>query len=253
MKMDAAINIGNSNIGIAVAANDHRKVWRIATDLKNPASEIAKIFSRFHKLVDRCILSSVKPDLTETVCDALQPFCRIQPIVASLENGFLLDYSCYEGLLGIDRAICCEAAYLQTQTPFIVVDSGTATTLNIVDDKNCFIGGMIFPGVQMGLSALSENTALLPHMQPKSYVPLIGTNTEECLLAGTVYGTALLLDNAISNVWSRLGMTGETIITGGNASAILSVIRTKYHYEENLIFKGLLTILERNTKQCRFI
>jgi type III pantothenate kinase len=243
--MDMAISIGNSNIRIAANSNHHLKTWRIAVDAPNMADDIANDISLLQEPISRCIVSSVKPDLTATICDCIISACSIEPIIAALETGFLLDYSCYKGILGIDRPICCEAAYLQIQTPFIVVDLGTATTLNVVDCKSRFVGGLILPGVQMGLSALYDNTALLPHVQLQSAAPLIGQNTKECILAGAVYGTALLLDSLIARIWSEIGVEGKTIVTGGSASGIIPAMQTACGYDEHLIIKGLFAILDR--------
>ena len=109
------------------------------------------------------------------------------------------------------------------------------------------------PGVQMGLSALSDNTALLPHIQLESFGGTIGRDTKECLLSGAVHGTAMLLDKAIANIWSILESTGTSVITGGNASIILPIMETQCIYEKDLILKGLFSILNKENEALEWI
>ena len=242
--MNMAISIGNSNVRVAVAQAQTLQTWQfpIAGDA---AYELHNIFSVLREPVAACILSSVQPDITKSIRNAVRPHCLQEPIVASTASGFALDYSGYDGLLGIDRAICCEAVYLSQQTPFVMIDLGTATTINVVDAESRFIGGMILPGVQMGLAALSKGTALLPHADLRPASPLLGRNTTECLLSGAIYGTASLLDAAINRIWANMGMRGHTVITGGNAPFVIPAMQTPCQYEEHLIMTGLFTILER--------
>ena len=245
-ELDMAISIGNSNIRVAAAFEQSLQIWKIAVAAEDLSDKLKNICSTAERPLKRCIISSVKPELTDMIYRTLHPLCRSKPIVASLGPRFLLDYSGYNGLLGIDRAICCEAAYLLQKTPFIMIDLGTASTINVIDNKKRFIGGLIFPGVQMGLSALSEKTALLPHADLQLAAPLLGQNTNDCLLSGAIHGTALLLDNAISRIWESMDTTGRTVITGGNAPFIMPSMKATCQYEENLIIKGLFAILDRN-------
>jgi len=244
--VNLAIDIGNSTIRVATALEQQiGEVWQISSKTKDVAGELVQILARLKKPVQKSIIASVKPELNNTVYHVVRSFCRSEPVFASLKQGFSLDYSCYEGLLGIDRALCCEAANQLTAPPFVVVDLGTATTINLVDENRRFRGGLIFPGVQMGLAALANNTALLPPVQPEPAVPLIGQNTRECLLAGAVHGTALFLDKAIAKIWSQLGREGATVITGGSAPVITPHLETRSILEPNLLVKGLFTVLNR--------
>lgn len=243
--MDLAISIGNSTLRMATVCDQQiSNVWQINSKTEDVAGALTNILALLDEAIDRCIIASVNPGLTDMVSSVVRSVCRLEPVFATLERGFLLDYSCYEGLLGIDRALCCEAAFQQIKPPFIVVDLGTATTLNVVDENNRFLGGLIYPGVQMGLAALANDTALLPHVQLETVIPLIGQNTKECLLAGAVYGTAMFLDKALAHLWSALGTTGTTVVTGGHAALITPRMETRHLYDQHLVLKGLLSVLK---------
>ena len=247
-KMDLAISIGNSNIQVATTFEQKLQTWKIPVDTKDLPLEFAKIFSQLTVAVNHSILASVNPNLTTIIQNIVQQYCHVKPIITTLESGLILDYSSYQGL-GIDRAICCEGAYLLQQPPFIMIDLGTATTINVVDNERRFIGGMILPGVQMGLAALANNTALLPSTDLQPVSPqLLGQTTKTALLSGAINGNALLLDNAIERIWTTLDLQGPTIITGGNAPIIIPAMQTKCDYKENLIIEGLFAILNRNNE-----
>ena len=200
--------------------------------------------------ISDCIISSVNPALNEAVADGLSRYVKNPPVFLRIGPGFKLDYSRYDfERLGMDRAICCEAAAEVVNPPFIVIDFGTATTINIVDQRHRFIGGAIIPGIQLSLSTLNTNTALLPAIPPKSDIPLIGRNTEECMLSGSVRGTALLIDKFINEIWLNIGEPGQVIITGGNAQYTKCYIQSKHTYDQNLIMDGIFRIHERLREQ----
>ena len=246
--MELAVSIGNSNIRFAIRASDHTKSHQIFLVSRNDISKIQEsVFSRLStNSFDDCVLSSVNPYLTEDVGEIVKPFVRKKITYLKLEDGFMLNYSAYDSArLGLDRAICCEAALKLMEPPFVVVDFGTATTINVVDQKKRFLGGMILPGVELGLSALNNNTALLPEISLQSETPLIGQNTEECLLSGAIRGAGMLVDSAVSEIQLQLGKRVGLVITGGGAEYVRSHIKTAYTYCPGLIMDGLFLIKDR--------
>ena len=246
--MDLVVSIGNSNIRFAIRINGRVENHRISLVSCNDIGKIGEaVFSSFSENVfDDCVLSSVNPRLTEDVGEIIQPFVRKKITCLKLGDGFMLDYSLYDAArLGLDRAICCEAAMKLVKSPFIVIDFGTATTINVVDHAKRFLGGMILPGVDLGLAALGNNTALLPIASPGPEAPLIGRNTEECILSGAVRGAAVLVDNTIPEIWLRLGEKGSVVITGGSAENVRQHIKSSHIHSPNLIIDGLFTIKDR--------
>lgn len=247
--MNIAVNIGNSSLRISAAAHGESKIWRIPAGNGTAAAELKTILSGVPEQIEHGILASVNPELTESVFQVLKDFCRFPPVLAQLPDNFLLDYSGYRKGLGIDRAICCEAAFLQTPPPFIVVDFGTATTVNVIDRKKRFLGGAIMPGIHMAFSALAGGTAQLPELSVLSDAPLIGQSTQDGMLAGVVRGAALYLDSAVSHIWEEYHMTGSVIVTGGSAEAVLPYLQTPHRHDPNLILKGLHALLNRKIEK----
>ena len=104
---------------------------------------------------------------------------------------------------------------------------------------------MILPGVELGLSALSSNTALLPQISPQNKTPLIGKNTEECMLSGALRGAGLLVDSAVSEMWLQLGERGSLVITGGCAGYVEPHLKSTLIHCPNLIMDGMFIIKDR--------
>ena len=132
--------------------------------------------------------------------------------------------------------------------PLIVVDMGTATTMVVVDEAGCFIGGCICPGVKISLDALTQRTALLPGLQLDKPKHTIGRNTVECMRSGIMYGTASMIDGMLERLEEELGAKTTVIATGGIAQFIIPLCRSQIHYEKNLILKGLAHIYRENTR-----
>lgn len=243
--MNIAVNIGNSSLRMALFSRGEPQIWQLPVHSETLTEELERILSAFSGRIRNGILASVNPKLTDPVFRVLTEFCTYPPVSAELPTSFLLDYSGYRGNLGIDRAICCEAAFLVLPPPFIVVDFGTATTVNVIDSKKRFSGGAILPGIRMALAALSGGTAQLPALSALSDAPLIGQSTVDGMLAGVVHGAALYVDSAVSKIFARLHTTGSVLITGGNAGAVLPYLQTPHRHDPDLILKGLHALLNR--------
>lgn len=248
--MNLAVHIGNSSLLAAVNDGNSTGTLRLSVHAPDVENQLALALPSFisHGKVQGCILSSVCPTLTASIANILSPFLEKEPFFAAIDSSFALTYQQYNtAQLGIDRAICCEsaAALFGLTKPLIVVDCGTATTLNVVTQKGEYLGGMILPGLQMGLNALGQKTALLPEIELQQSPPFIGSNTKECMLSGAVYGNGLLLDGAIAQTWHRLGESGTVVLTGGNARWLLPHIESPFVHQPNLLLTGLLLLLER--------
>ena len=142
---------------------------------------------------------------------------------------------------GIDRLLVCEAALSIYKLPLIVIDAGTAITINIVnsvDGEVVFLGGSIMPGLLMALNSL-QNAALLPKLVLKKEAPLIGTTTEEAMFSGVLIGTASALDGMIDKLKAEINPQ-SIIITGGGADILLKYMNQSMFHEKELLMKGLL-------------
>ncbi|MBQ7608143.1 MAG: type III pantothenate kinase [Desulfovibrionaceae bacterium] len=147
--------------------------------------------------------------------------------------------SAYTGTLGSDRLIAAFAARsLIPSGPLLVLDVGTAITLDCVLDK-CFSGGFILPSPALALQALARETAQLPEVAlPKRPSPFsLGLNTKDCIRQGIVQGTACAIDGLIAQLAQSFAEQASVIATGGMLKTL--PLRTPYRQTENLVLTGL--------------
>jgi type III pantothenate kinase len=122
---------------------------------------------------------------------------------------------------GVDRVLNVAAAYEQLGHACVVVDAGTAVTINCCDDQGRFVGGAIAPGLSMQLAALHENTAKLPEVQfTAAPQGAFGTNTQDAMLHGVYHGVRGLVKEVVENYATHLGRWPELIATGGDAAQL---------------------------------
>ena len=136
----------------------------------------------------------------------------------------------------------------QFTAPIITIDMGTATTIGVISEGRTYEGGLLLPGVNVSLEALSRRAAPLPAISLQAPKHLIGKSTEDCMRSGIVYGTAAMLDGLADRVEAELGQPLPVVATGGLAPYIMPCCKRKIIYDADLLFKGLALIWERNGK-----
>jgi type III pantothenate kinase len=147
--------------------------------------------------------------------------------------------------LGADRIVNANAGLFYYKPPFMVIDSGTATTFDLVDREYSYIGGVIFPGIDIALKSLSENTAKLKEI--KFYKPdsPLGKNSADCMRAGLYYGYIGSLNYFIKLYKELLGEDTRVIVTGGLVSFLKGELDGVDLYLEDLIFYGIQYLFQR--------
>ena len=148
--------------------------------------------------------------------------------------------------LGADFVVGCVAAIRYYGTPCIVLDLGTATTAVVVDENKNYLGGAIFPGVNLSFRALTAGTSLLPEISITPPRKVISTNTVDCMKSGAVYGTAGMLDGLIFRMEKELGKKCTVVATGGIARCIIPFCEHEIILDDNLLLKGIWTVWEKN-------
>ena len=147
--------------------------------------------------------------------------------------------------VGPDRIVDAVAAFELYGGPAIVVDFGTATTVEAISAKGEYLGGAIFPGVEISLDALFERAAGLRRVELAAPKHVIGKSTVESIQSGAIYGFAAEVDGLVDRFAAELGEC-TVVATGGLAVMILPYARTVQHYEPWLTLCGLRIIFERN-------
>lgn len=124
----------------------------------------------------------------------------------------------------------------------VVIDAGTALTIDLATTGKTFLGGNISPGLRMRFAALHRQTYSLPEVEPSEEVPLIGTNTRQAILAGVVNGMVYEIEQTIAAIHNKYP-DPAVILTGGDARYLSAHLRNTIFVEENLVLNGLNAIL----------
>jgi len=122
--------------------------------------------------------------------------------------------------VGVDRVCAAAAAYEKIQSACAVIDFGTATTVDLVNDDGEFLGGAILPGVHLQLRALADHTALLPDVQPGFPELPYGRNTTEAMQTGVCRGMAGAVRNIVEGYATSLNHWPQVVATGGDVELL---------------------------------
>lgn len=152
-------------------------------------------------------------------------------------------YRCPEHL-GADRLAAAVGAVLRMGAPVVVASLGTATVVDVVSRDREFLGGAVAAGVASGLWALAERTAGLPRVEPRSGVGPIGRETEECLQAGAVVGTAAMIEGLVERMRAQVGEEAGLALTGGYAGLVSVHLRLAHSLLPDLVLEGTAAIWE---------
>ena len=148
--------------------------------------------------------------------------------------------------LGVDRFLAMIGACLLVQQPVVVVDCGTATTIDSINSDNEFIGGVIIPGLDLMRRSLSENANALALMDGNESANVFSVDTESAIVSGTILSTTGVIENAVKRLTQLNGCDARCIITGGNGSIIQSHLAIQADYQPDLVLKGLLEYFRVN-------
>lgn len=148
--------------------------------------------------------------------------------------------------VGIDRLLNALAAYRRTGTATIIIDFGTAITIDIVSKKGEFAGGLILPGIRTSAYALNQQTALLPKVEIKRPRKIIGKNSEEAIKAGIYYGAVGSVNHIIKELNGVYGDLEYTIATGGDAKTLKRDIPEIDKFVPRLTLEGIRLAFEEN-------
>jgi type III pantothenate kinase len=147
--------------------------------------------------------------------------------------------------LGADRFCAVLAARQQLRGgPAVVIDCGTATTVNVIDREGDFRGGAIAPGVGTAFAALHAHTAQLPALEAAA-VPLLGDDTASCIRSGVLHFARIALEGTVSALKEVTGSDAPVFLTGGNAPVLLAagLSLPRCTHDPDLLFRGVIFFL----------
>ena len=250
-----AIDIGNTNLVIGCIKDDTIVFKaRIATDKAKTSDqygvEIKNMLEAFgvqKEDISDCIISSVVPPVFNSVKTGVIKVIGKQPLVVGpgLKTGLNIHVD-IPSQVGSDRIVIAVAALATYKAPLILLDLGTATTIEVVEPENVYMGGIIFPGVKISLDALTERAAQIPGISLDKPKSVIGKNTVDCLRSGMMYGTASMIDGLIDRIQEELGHSCTIVATGGMAQFVVPLCKHQIILEKDLLLTGLNIIYQKN-------
>ncbi|TGY87399.1 type III pantothenate kinase [Marinicauda algicola] len=251
-----AIDEGNTNTLFAV--HDGKgwiAQWRTATHTTRTADEYAVWLSALLKMeklalsdLTDCIISSVVPQSLFNLRNLSRRYIGVQPLVIG-EPGVELGVEVRidkPSEAGADRLVNAVGCRIKYDGALIIVDSGTATTFDVVSADGAFEGGIIAPGINLSMQALHTAAAQLPRIAIERPVRVIGKNTVGAMKSGVFWGYIDLIDGLVTRIREEYGEPMTVIGTGGVASLFEGASRTIEHYDPDVTIRGLHEIWNRN-------
>lgn len=252
------IDIGNTNMVFGVFKGEEMLgSFRLSTNSTATSDELGILavsyFERFgYRTEDlkACIIGSVVPQVMYSVTSAIIKYFGVEPLVVGtdVDTGLKFAPRCYEtGRLGADRAINCIAATQKYGAPFVILDFGTATTIDAVGPDGVYMGGTIGPGLQVSLDALVSRTAMLPRVELQMPQTVLGRNTVEQIQAGVVAGYVGNMEYLIRQVMEEMDCEGIKVIATGGLSRMIAQQTDRINIVDPMLtMDGLRMIFDAN-------
>ncbi|MDP3404537.1 MAG: type III pantothenate kinase [Brevundimonas sp.] len=251
-----AIEQGNTNTLFAVHDGENWIAqWRTATEASRTADEYAVWLTQLLTMrridlssLDGCIISSVVPQSIFNLRNLSRRYLNVEPLVIgdNVEIGIPVRIS-KPSEAGADRLVNAIGAHLVYPGDLIVIDSGTATTFDIVAADGAFEGGAIAPGINLSLQALHEAAAMLPRIAIQRPERVIGKDTVSNMQSGVFWGYVGLIEGMVHRIKAEWGKPMTVVGTGGVASLFEGATESIDRFDPDLTIRGLLEIWRRNT------
>ncbi len=251
-----AIDSGNTNVVFAVYDGDERRgEWRSSADSSRTADEYAVWLTQLMALegltrddVSDAIIANVVPAAAYSLRALCRDYFTSEPLIVG-EPGVELGVEAlvdHPEEVGADRLVNTVGAYQRHGGPLIVIDFGTATTFDIIDDEGNYYGGVIAPGINLSLEALHVAAAKLPRIAVKQPERVIGKATVPAMQSGVFWGYIGLIENIVRRVAEEYGADMKVVATGGLAPLFAEATEAIDHLDPELTMRGLLEIYRRN-------
>ncbi len=245
-----AIDIGNTCIDIGLLAGDET-VCRHKFPTAPPAN--TDLLCRLAGLATPpigAVIGSVVAELGAAYAAACRDFSAGPVLQAhnTSDWGLQIDYD-DPARIGVDRLAAAAAAHRAAPAgqAVVVVDAGTALTVDAIDAAGTFRGGVIAPGLRLGLNALSANTSFLPQVELAATTPLLGQNTADGLRSGALHGSAALVEGLCTRMAAALDSPVAVFLTGGDGPLLHPHIAAVHTCDPDLVLRGLALAYRRRT------
>lgn len=251
-----AIEQGNTNTLFAVHdGKDWIAQWRTATQSTRTGDEYAVWLYQLlamadlkFEMLDGCIISSVVPQSIFNLRNLARRYLKVEPLVIgeNVDLGIPVRLE-KPSEAGADRLVNAIGAHAVYPGDLIVIDSGTATTFDVIAADGGFEGGVIAPGINLSMEALHAAAAKLPRVAIRRPERTIGRDTVGAMQAGVFWGYIALIEGLIARIKAEWGRPMTVVATGGVASLFHGATAAIDHFDSDLTIRGMLEIHRRNS------
>jgi len=252
------IDVGNTNITFgAYEGDDLACTFRMTTKQQRTSDEygisimeLLRLYGYTRENIDGVIIASVVPGIMHSLTAAIERYLQTKPLIVGpgLKTGIKITTENPKEL-GSDRVVDAVSAFEKYGGPVLVLDFGTATTYDLVNEKGEFVAGITAPGIKISASALTERTAKLPEIEIKKPETILGQNTVQSMQAGLVFGQIGQTEYIINRVKKETGYDNMHVVaTGGLGSMIANEVESIEVYDRTLTLDGLKIIYYKNVK-----
>jgi type III pantothenate kinase len=255
------LDVGNTNTVIGVFEGERLVThWRVGTQRDKTADEYGILFMELLLIAGLSVkdfegiaISSVVPPVLPVLVELCRKFFRQEPLVVGpgVKTGMPIHVDNPKEV-GADRIVNAIAAYDRAAGAVIVLDFGTATTIDYISSKGAFEGGIIAPGLAISMEALFQGASKLPRIELIRPRQVIGKSTVAAMQSGIVFGYAGLVDSLVDRIREEVKSLflsepeARVLATGGLAPLIAPETRTIMEVDEHLTLKGLQILYQRN-------
>ena len=256
--MFLAIDCGNSNLVFALYKEVYESdpiIWRCQTNGKKTADEYASWLYPLLQNENVCfsdikdiLIASVVPDVNFNLNRLCEKYIKVNPnFIESDGSNLDLKIDLPNPIrVGSDQLVNAYAAIKKYGTAVVVIDFGTATTFDVVDEKGAFIGGIIAPGVNLSTEALYKAAALLPKIKIEKPSTIIGKNTTEAMQTGLYWGYVSMIEGLAQRVAKEFKVKPIFVATGGLSVLFTDALEIINYADPNLTLEGLRLIRTMN-------
>ena len=255
-----AIDCGNTNTLFAVHdGTEWRAQWRTATYSARTADEYAVWLNQLLSLQDlslkdltACVISTVVPQSLFNLRNLARRYIGSEPLVVGepgVECGISVNLPRPQEA-GADRLVNAAGCRVKYPGALIIVDSGTATTFDVVSAEGAFEGGVIAPGINLSMQALHQAAARLPRIAIQRPETVLGADTVGAMQSGVFWGYIDLIDGLVNRLKGEYGQPMTVIATGGVTSLYEGATRTIDHFDPDVAIRGLLEVWRRNAPEA---
>lgn len=253
-----ALDVGNTNITIGVFDGTKLlRTLRVTTKLPRTSDEYGILFKSLLRendidpdQVNATIVSSVVPAVMYSLRNGLYKYFHVEPLIVEpgIKTGIRI-VTDHPAQIGSDRIVDAVGAYEKYGGPVLVLDFGTATTYDLVDDKGQFVSVIIAPGIRTSGKALWQDAAKLPEIEIKKPKSILAKETISSMQAGLVYGQIGQTEYIIKKVREESGFDNLKVVATGGLGAMIAAETTAIDiYDANLTLDGMRLIYEKQKR-----